>query len=549
MMIDKRLVNAVPNAKKYVFLTVLLRWLALLANTALIFSVSVILKTRGENVLLPALLILLCLCVSVVSNIASSYTSYRSSSQVKKTLRSKIYQKLLRLGAEYQESSTTAKIVQLATEGVEQLETWFSSFLPQFFYSMLAAVTSFAVLAFLNLRMALTLLVCIPLIPISMMIVQGIAKKLLGKYWAQYASLADNFLENLQGLTTLQIYRADEFKAAQMAKEAEYFRKVTMKVLSMQLNSIIIMDIVAYGGAALGIVVALSAFYIGNLSMENAFVCILLSADFFIPLRRLGSAFHTAMNGITASKNIFEFLDTKEKTHGTKALPPLKENQINVYELVNAGYEFERTVLKNCSLVIEKNTCTAFVGKSGSGKSTVAKIFSCIYTDYTGIVLINGEELKDVSLDSVYKHTTYISHHDWIFAGSVRDCLLEGKNSARDEEIWQVLQEVNLDSFVKAQGGLDFKIAEGGENLSGGQRQRLSIARALLKNSEVYIFDEATSNIDVESESAILELLEKLKNQKTIILITHRIENCENADRIYRFENGEVSAVSKEELL
>ena len=455
----------------------------------------------------------------------------------------------MRLGAEYQENSTTAKIVQLATEGVEQLETWFSAFLPQFFYSILAAFTSFAVLAFLNLRMAITLFLCIPLIPISMMIVQNIAKRLLGKYWEQYASLADNFLENLQGLTTLQIYRADEAKAKQMAQESEHFRKVTMKVLSMQLNSIIIMDIVAYGGAAAGIVVALLAFYSGNLSLENTFVCILLSADFFIPLRRLGSAFHTAMNGTTASKNIFEFLDTPEKAQGTKLLPKIDSNKNAVYELKNVSYEFERTVLKDCSIEIEKNKCTAFVGKSGSGKSTAAKIISGIYTSYKGNVFVNGIELNEVSPDSLYAHTTYISHRDWIFAGTVRDCLLEGNPKAFDEELWAVLKKVNLESFVKNQGGLDFKIQEGGQNLSGGQKQRLSIARALLKNSQVYIFDESTSNIDVESEKAIFELLQTLKNQKTIVLITHQMENCKIADKIYLFEDGNVSLAQKEALL
>ena len=306
MMIDKRLVNSVPDAKKFVALTVIFRTLALLANTAIIFSVAGILGSKGTEWKTETIIIAFSLCIKLICDFLSSLTGFKSSSSVKKTLRSLIYKKLLQLGPAYQEQNATAKIVQLAVEGVEQLETWFSAFLPQFFYSIIAAVVTFVILSFLNLPMALVLFCCIPLIPIAMMTVQSIAKKLLGKYWSQYANLADNFLENLQGLTTLQIYQADEYKAKKMHEESETFRKITMKVLSMQLNSIIIMDIVAYGGAALGITAALLAFYRGSLTLQNAFICILLSADFFIPLRTLGSAFHTAMNGSTASKNIFE---------------------------------------------------------------------------------------------------------------------------------------------------------------------------------------------------------------------------------------------------
>ena len=576
MMIDKRLVNLVPESKKYVFLTVFLRFCSLLAGTAFIFCVAHVLRNKNWQ-LSSILVIIFCLLLSVAANLLSSRTSFLASSKVKVKLRTLIYEKLLSLGTDYQESSSTAKIIQTATEGVEQIETWFSMFLPQFYYAMIAALFTFCVIAFFNLKMALVLLGCVPLIPISMAVVQGIAKKILGKYWAQYGSLADNFLENLEGLTTLQIYEADGFKAAQMAHEAETFRRVTMKVLSMQLNSIIIMDVVAYGGAALGICTALTSFYAGSMDFYSAFVCILLSSDFFIPLRRLGSAFHVAMNGVTASKNIFELLDTKgESGSGTafaetrskpvsQVLPPhagslpiplaptakafsatpstgTSPRNAPIFFVENLSCSFgERTALKNCSLSVEAGSFVAFLGKSGSGKSTLAKILSGIYGSYSGTVKISGAEIKNISRRELHSFVTYISHRDWIFAGTVRDCLLEGKPSATDKKLISALESVNLWDFVRENGGLEMLLREGGSNLSGGQKQRLSIARALLHDSPVMIFDEATSNIDVESEEVILDLIRSLKGKKTMIMISHRKENSMGADKIFEFENGTVT--------
>ena len=434
MMIDKRLLNAVPESKKWVFITVLLKWIMLVSNAVLIFSVAHIISTKAEELLLPCIAITVSLVISFLANQFASITSFKSSSQVKKTLRSMIYEKLLALGTEYQEHAETAKIVQLAVEGVEQLEVWFGQYLPQFFYSMIAAVTSFTIIAFMDLKMAVILLVCVPLIPLAIVAVQKIAKRILKNYWSQYANLADNFLENLQGLTTLEIYGADDFKQSEMSSQAEHFRKVTMKVLSMQLNSIIIMDMVAYGGAGLGIAAAAADFIAGNLSLSSAIACILLSADFFIPLRRLGSYFHTAMNGATASNNIFEFLNTKEIPDGTKELN-LSENKSEnkseskneiLFESKNLSYKFaERTVLKNANLQILKGSYTAFVGKSGSGKSTTAKIIAGINASYFGSAKIAGTELSEISRKSLYKNCSYISHRDWIFKGSVKDTLLE----------------------------------------------------------------------------------------------------------------------------
>lgn len=554
MMIDKRLINLVPSSKKYVFMTVVLKWLALMSNALLIFSLAQILKTKGENILLPAIFTGLSILLTFLCSQFAAITSFKSSSQVKKTLRSLIYEKLLRLGPEYQEKTETAKIIQWAVDGVEQIEIWFGQYLPQFFYSMIAAVTTFIILAFLNLKMAVILFVCVPLIPMSIVMVQKIAKKILGKYMDQYAKLADNYLENLQGLTTLKIYQADQYKQEKIGEEAEHFRKVTMKVLSFQLNSIIIMDIVAYAGAGLGITAAISSYLNGGLSLTNAFICILLSADFFIPLRRLGSYFHTAMNGTTASKNIFALLETPERDEGWEGLPLAAASDESsatpsagsdaarktcLYSLSGLTYKFgERTVLQNISLEIPKGSFTAFVGKSGSGKSTTAKVLAGINLDYQGSAKLLGQEINKLRSRDVYKYVSYISHKDWIFKGSIRDCLLEGNPQASEEEMWEALKKVQLDGFVKEMGGLDFQIMENASNLSGGQKQRLSIARALLHNSEVYIFDEASSNIDVESEAAILELLHQLKKEKTIIMISHRKENCQGADKIYTFEKG-----------
>jgi len=555
MMIDKRLLVIVPESKKYVALNVLLKWISLISNIVLVFSVAQILRSKGQNIRLSSIYIALSLIVSFLCFVFSSFTSYKSSKNVKKTLRSIIYKKLLELGTEYQEKIETAKIVQLACEGVEQLEVWFGLYLPQFFYSIIASITLFFVISFLNFKMALVLLICVPLIPLSIVIVQKIAKKLLSKYWVQYSNLADNFLENLQGLTTLKVYNADEFKHKKMNEEAEHFRKVTMKVLSMQLNSIIVMDIVAYSGAALGIIFALNSFFEGNLSLENCFICILLSADFFIPLRRLGSFFHTAMNGTTAANKIFDLLN--EASHGfdfsnekslktvlslesTNPCDNIKTKE-NFILLKNVSYNFdEKTVLKNVNLSIKKGELVSFVGKSGSGKSTTAKILCGINKNYFGNAQICGSEIQKIDRNDLYKNLIYISHRDWIFKGSVKDTLLEGNPNATEKEMWEVLEKVQLSDFVKENGGLSMNIQENAINLSGGQKQRLSIARALIHDSQILIFDEATSNIDIESEKAILNLIQNLKGSKTIIIISHRKENELDFDCVYNFENGEI---------
>ncbi|MDE5898428.1 MAG: ATP-binding cassette domain-containing protein [Treponemataceae bacterium] len=527
---------------RYAVLTALLRWVSLACTIAVVFAVTAILSARGDGIAVPLACIAAAAACSAAAARAASFAEWKTSCQVKKSLRSMMYRKLLRLGSGYQEHADTARIVQLAADGVEQLELWFSQYLPQLLYCAAAVVTTFSVLALISARMAVILLACVPLIPLAIAGVQGVASRILGTYWNQYASLADSFLENVQGLTTLLIYRADGFKQRQMQEESERFRRVTMKVLSMQLNSIVIMDVVAYAGAGLGILAAVSAFRSGALSMERCFAAILISADFFIPLRRLGSCFHTAMNGMAAARNIFSFLDVGERPAGTAEVPAAPDSRGNVFSCRNAGCSFGgRTALSGMDIDIPKGSFTAFVGESGSGKSTAAKILSGIQQDYSGSATVNGLEVRECAPESLHRFCSYISHRDWIFQGSVRDALLDAAPDASDGEMRAALEQVRLLDFLDGRDGLDTAVSEGAANLSGGQRQRLSLARALLHGSDVYIFDEATSNIDVESEEVILDVMRRMKGGRTVIMISHTAEACRGADRTYRFSDGTVS--------
>lgn len=465
--------------------------------------------------------------------------SYLSSKAVKKTLRQKIYEKLLRLGTSYNERVKTSEVVQVAVEGVDQLETYFGAYLPQFFYAMLAPLTLFIYLSFYSVSAALVLLICVPLIPVAIAKVQRWAKKLLAKYWGQYTTLGDSFLENLQGLTTLKIYQADEFKSQEMNVEAEHFRKITMKVLTMQLNSIIIMDIIAYGGAALGAILALTRFSSGSVSLAGCLVIILLSADFFIPMRQLGSFFHVAMNGMAASDKIFRLLDLpEEENRGTEDMPD--DCTVHI-EHLDFSYEPGRQILQDINMEFSKGSFTALVGESGCGKSTIAGILMGRNRGYDGSVTVGGTALESIREESLMKHVTMVSHQSYLFKGSVRDNLLMGCPAATDDRLWEVLEQVKLAEFLMAEQGLDTQLTEKAGNLSGGQRQRLALARALLHDSPVYIFDEATSNIDVESENDIMNQIYRLAETKTVILISHRLANVVKADKIYVLEKGQVA--------
>ena len=554
MMINKRLIGTVAESKKYIAGNVILQWCSLAANIALMLSISRMLaelfrgSASAQLLTVTGIVVLLALAIRFFCSIGAAKMGYFSSKAVKMTLREKIYQKLLRLGNSYSEQVKTSEVVQVAVEGVDQLETYFGAYLPQFFYAMLAPLTLFVVLCFVNVPAAVVLLICVPLIPVAIAAVQTWAKKLLSKYWGQYTELGDTFLENLQGLTTLKIYQADEFKQQEMNEQAEKFRKITMKVLTMQLNSITIMDLIAYGGAALGVIMAVTQYQSGGVSLEGCLLIILLAADFFIPMRQLGSFFHIAMNGMAASDKIFRLLDREEtKLEITESFP--SDHTIRCSGL-SFSYDPDREILHSVDLTFPQGSFTALVGESGCGKSTLASILMGRNRGYTGTVSVGGVSLSSIQEESLLRNITYISHQSYLFKGTVRDNLLMGKPAASDEELWAVLSQVNLAEFLKAEQGLDTRLLEKASNLSGGQCQRLALARALLHDSPVYIFDEATSNIDVESENDIMREIHELAKSKTVILVSHRLANVVGAGHIYVLDHGTVAeSGSHEELL
>ncbi len=544
MMINKRLIKTVHNSKKYIVANVIFQWISLLSNIVLILTVSNLIEKiynkewTSSSLYRSIFYIVLCIILRFVCTIFSTKMSYLSSKEVKKTLRAKIYEKLLRLGSTYRQNISTSEIVQVAVEGVDQLETYFGSYLPQFFYSMLAPLTLFITLSFISFSSALVLFLCVPLIPITIAAVQTFAKKLLAKYWGQYTTLGDTFLENLQGLTTLKIYQTDELKNQEMNRESENFRKITMKVLSMQLNSIIIMDFIAYGGAALGIIMAANAFGAAKTTLTGALAIILLSAEFFIPMRMLGSFFHIAMNGMAASDKIFRLLDLEENQKSdTKPFP--KNEGITVKNL-QFSYDGERTVLHQIHASFPICGLTAIVGESGCGKSTIASILSGKIKGYEGEVCIGNTPVNDISREDLAKNITYIGFDSYLFSGTIRDNLLMGNPNASDQTLWELLEKVQLADFLRSEQGLDTLLTEKASNLSGGQRQRLALARAILHDSAFYIFDEATSNIDVESENTILKEIKELSHSKSVIFITHRLANAETSDMIYAMDNGQI---------
>ncbi len=544
-MIKKRLVGLLSHAKKYIIYQVVWQWLALLCQILMIYCASVLLEqalfweVTWQTGVRYGALVVIAMALRFICDRRASYASYRASVDVKRILRDRIYSKLLRLGAAYREKVSTSEVVQMAAEGVEQLETYFGKYLSQLFYSLLAPVTLFAVLSFINWKASLVLLICVPLIPVSIVAVQKIAKRLLNKYWGIYTELGDSFLENLQGLTTLKIYRSDEKKAEEMDEESQRFRRITMKVLTMQLNSTSVMDMIAYGGAAVGMIVTLSEFMKGNLSVHGALMLILLAAEFFIPLRLLGSFFHIAMNGMAASDKIFALLDLPEPEQKSEWLDGM-EMDIE-FSGVHFSYEADREILKGVDMEFPAGSFTSIVGASGCGKSTAAAILMGRNQGYSGSVTIEGKELSDIQEESLMDQITLVSHNSYLFKGTVEDNLRMGRPDASEEEMKEALMKVNLWGFLRSQQGLQTPILEKGSNFSGGQCQRLAIARALLHDTPVYIFDEATSNIDAESEEMIMDVIHQLAQTKTILLISHRLANVVKSDRIYMMKDGSVA--------
>ena len=547
MMIDKRLIRTVRESKKYIAWNVIYQWISLVANITMMVSIADLLSrlfantADRETFVCTVIVVAAAVGIRYFCAVQSAKMGYLSSKAVKKVLREKIYRKLLRLGSSYKEKAQTSEIVQISVEGVEQLETYFGAYLPQFFYAMLAPLTLFIVLGVGKVPAAAVLLVCVPLIPAAIAAVQTWAKKLLSKYWGQYTALGDTFLENLQGLTTLKIYRADDFKNDEMNVEAEKFRKITMKVLTMQLNSITIMDLIAYGGAALGIVMSVTQYSKGNVSLAGCLLIIMLSADFFIPMRQLGSFFHIAMNGMAAGQKIFRLLDLPEAEEKKADCP---KGDIVCRDL-HFSYDNDREILSGVNMTFKRGAFTAIVGESGCGKSTISAILTGRNKGYGGSVSVGETELSEIREADLMENITYISHQSYLFKGTVRDNLLMGKPDASDSELWEVLERVNLADFVRNEKGLDTGLSEKASNLSGGQCQRLALARALLHDSPIYIFDEATSNIDVESENDIMNEIQNLAESKTVILISHRLVNVVKADAIYVMVNGKIAESGK----
>ena len=558
-MIKTRLVRLLSHAKKYIVYNILWQWIALLAQILAVFSIAELLGKVVDAENLPqalgelslgrtVFLLVLAVAVRFLCERMAARASYEASVDVKRILRKKIYEKLLRLGASYKEKTSTSEVVQLSTEGVEQLEIYFGKYLPQLFYSLLAPLTLFLILSFVNLKASLVLLICVPLIPISIVAVQKFAKKLLSRYWGVYTGLGDSFLENLQGLTTLKIYQADEQKAEEMDQEAQEFRRITMKVLTMQLNSTSVMDIVAYGGAAVGMIVAVSEFLVGRLDFSGTLAIILLASEFFIPLRLLGSFFHIAMNGMTASDKIFHLLDLEEPEKGEEKMSP--ENFDIELQNIRFSYEEDREILKGVSLVIPQGSFVSLVGESGCGKSTIAGLLTGKLQGYQGEIHIGEKPLAQIQERELMDHITLVRHNSYLFKGTVAENLQMAKPEAEVEEMRSVLSRVNLLGFLDAQEGLETKLLEQGANLSGGQRQRLALARALLHDTPVYIFDEATSNIDAESEDLIMEVIRELAKTRTVLLISHRLSYVAASDRIYLLDQGEIrEAGTHEELM
>ena len=553
-MINKRLVAYLKDSKKYIYLQVFFKWIILLAQFNIVYELGYLLdnivvsKTIDSTLLLQSCIqILIMIVVRYIMQKLVSNTSYQASKQVKLTLRQEIFNKCLQLNRQYTAYIETSKLVQLAVEGVDQLETYFGRYLPQFFYSLLAPLTLFVLLVRVNFKVSLILLICVPIIPMAIVAVQKFAKKLLSKYWGMYGNLGDRFLDNIQGLTTLKIYQSDDLKHKEMNEEAERFRKMTMRVLIMQLNSISIMDLVAFGGAAIGIVVSLQDYMVGKMTLQATFMMVMLSAEFFIPLRLLGSFFHIAMNGNAASQDIFNFLDIEvdqtPKVNITDTSASIEVSHVNF------AYVEGKDVLHDVSLSIKEKGLYSIVGISGSGKSTLASLLKGEHLDYRGMIKLYDHDLQQINHRSLMEHMTLIEHTPYLFKGSIYATLKDASNKATIQQMDEALKKVNLYDFVYENGGLEKEISERGANLSGGQAQRLNLARALLHDTPIYIFDEATSNIDVESENTILQVIHELAKDHLVLMISHRMASVENSKEIYVLDQGKLIGQGSHEQL
>lgn len=550
-MIDKELLKLLGKNKKYIFYTVASMIVGLLANlliTASICQTIFLLTQKAESAkyILPI--------VCAVIGIAVRYTASRITGNLKdmlgrkakKDLREKTYEKIVKLGVRSTDGMSIAGLTQVTMEGIEQLDLYYSSYIPQFFYAMSAPIILFCVTVGIDWRVAVVLLCCVPLIPVSIIAVSKYAKKIFAKYWGKYTSMGDSFLDSVQGLRELKIFRADDAQHKKMNENAEDFRKITMKVLVMQLASTTIMDMVAYGGAGIGIAVAVMGVASRGLSPIAALFLILVAVDFFLPLRAFGSAFHVAMNGASAGKKILSLLNQPDPIWGSEEV---KDTTLKL-ENVTFSYDGERDVLKNISAEFPRNGMTAIVGESGCGKSTIVNLLFGAAAPKSGKITVGGKKLSTLSREAYYSKLSVVSYNTYIFNTTVRENFKLAKSDVTDEEIFDSLKKVNLDRFIIDNGGLDKEISEDANNISGGQKQRLALAVNLVANKDIYIFDEATSNIDIESEAIIIKNIKALSKTKNVIVISHRLENIVGSDLIYYMESGEIKeSGSHEELM
>ena len=540
-MFDKQLLKLIGGNKKYVVYTVLLMVLGMLANIGITASVcwAVYFLIEGYEPLsyiYPAITAVVAIIVRYIASRTTGNLKDMLGRKVKKDLRERTYDKILRLGVRSTGGMSMAGLTQVSMEGIEQLDLYYSTYLPQFFFSMIAPILLFCICVWIDWRISLVLLACVPLIPVSIVAVSKYAKKIFAKYWGKYTSMGDAFLDSVQGLKELKIFKADAARHKKMNASAEEFRKITMKVLVMQLASTTIMDLVAYGGAGAGIALVIVGLMNGWLAPAAALFLVLVAVEFFLPLRSLGSAFHVAMNGASAGKKIISLLSLPDPVWGEEEVVG---TQLKL-ENVTFSYDGKRDVLKNVSMTFPEKGMTAIVGESGCGKSSVVGILIGAYRPRSGVVAVGGKPLESVTRESYYSHIASVSYNTYLFNDSVRANFELAKKSVSDEEIWNALEKVNLAGFIQENGGPDKVITEDANNLSGGQKQRLALAVNLVADKDVYVFDEATSNIDIESEAIIMRNIKAMSEKKSVIVISHRLANVVPADNIYFMEEGEV---------
>lgn len=544
-MIDKNLLRLLGDNKKYIFYTVGLMVLGLFANVGITASICWAINlaihydeySGGATIFLwPAVCAVICIIVRYTASRLVGDLKDTLGRKAKKDLRERVYNKIVKLGVRSTDGMSMAGLTQVSMEGVEQLDLYYSSYIPQFFYAMLAPFILFGITVWIEWRVAVVLLCCVPLIPVSIIAVSKYAKKIFAKYWGKYTSMGDSFLDSVQGLKELKIFKADEAQHTKMNETSEDFRKITMKVLVMQLASTTIMDLVAYGGAGIGIAMAILSVVKWELAPIAALFLILVAVDFFLPLRAFGSAFHVAMNGASAGKKILSLLEQSDPVWGEETVT---DTEIKV-ENVTFSYDGKRDVLKNVSMTFPKTGMTAIVGESGCGKSTVVNMLFGAFRPNGGAVTVGGKELESLSRESYYSHLAVVSYNTYIFNETVRANFMLANKAVTDEEIYGALEKVNLADFIRENGGLDKVITEDAANISGGQKQRLALAVNLVAHKDIYVFDEATSNIDIESEAIIMANIKALSREKAVIVISHRLANVTPADLIYYMESGEL---------